>query len=77
MMSTRWQCWAKRSTMATTQATPGETVPHCPELRRRIVELVRAGRSPESLAKEFEPSAPAIQTWGGRPAWMPARAPTA
>ncbi len=28
-MSTTWQCWAKRSTSATTQAAPGKTVPHC------------------------------------------------
>ena len=34
-----------------------------PEFRRRIVELVRAGRTPESLAKEFEPSAVSIRKW--------------
>ena len=28
-----------------------------------MVELVRAGRSPEELAREFEPSAQAIRTW--------------
>ncbi|MEV0974978.1 IS3 family transposase [Microtetraspora glauca] len=28
-----------------------------------MVELVRAGRSPEDLAKEFEPSAQSIRTW--------------
>ena len=33
------------------------------EFRRRMVELVRSGRSPESLAKEFEPSSQAIRTW--------------
>ena len=33
------------------------------EFRRRMVELVRAGRSPESLAKEFEPSANTIRKW--------------
>ena len=33
------------------------------EFRRRLVELVRAGRSPESLAKEFEPSANTIRKW--------------
>jgi transposase len=27
------------------------------------VELVRAGRTPESLAKEFEPSAVSIRKW--------------
>ena len=34
-----------------------------PEFRRELVELVRSGRSPESLAKEFEPSAQSIRTW--------------
>lgn len=28
-----------------------------------MVELVRAGRSPEQLAKEFEPTAQSIRTW--------------
>ena len=34
-----------------------------PEFKARMVELVRAGRSPERLAKEFEPSANAIRNW--------------
>jgi transposase len=34
-----------------------------PEFKRRMVELVRAGRSPEELAKEFEPSANTIRKW--------------
>ncbi len=33
------------------------------ELKARIIELARAGRSPESLAEEFEPSANAIRNW--------------
>ena len=33
------------------------------EFRRRMVELVRAGRSPEELAKEFEPSPNTIRKW--------------
>lgn len=37
--------------------------PYAPEFRRQMVELVRAGRDPESLAREFEPSAPAIRNW--------------
>jgi transposase len=37
--------------------------PYDPEFRRRIVELARSGRSPEDLAKEFEPSAHAIRLW--------------
>jgi transposase len=34
-----------------------------PEFRRQMVELVRSGRNPNELAKEFEPSAQAIRTW--------------
>jgi transposase len=33
------------------------------EYRRRIVELVRAGRKIQELAREFEPSANAIRKW--------------
>ena len=33
------------------------------EYRSRMVELVRSGRSPEDLAKEFEPSSQAIRNW--------------
>ena len=33
------------------------------EFRRRMVELVRAGRTPEELSREFEPSAGAIRNW--------------
>ena len=33
------------------------------EFKRRVVELVRAGRSPEELAREFEPSANTIRKW--------------
>lgn len=34
-----------------------------PEYRRRLVELARSGRTCESLAKEFEPSAHTIRGW--------------
>ena len=37
--------------------------PYAPEFRRQMIELVRSGRSPESLAKEFEPTAQAIRNW--------------
>ena len=37
--------------------------PYAPEFRRQIVELVRAGRTPEELAGEFEPSSQAIRNW--------------
>ena len=31
------------------------------ELKKRLVELVRAGRNPEELAEKFEPCAQAIR----------------
>ncbi len=34
-----------------------------PELRRQMVDLVHAGRSPEQLAQEFEPTAQSIRNW--------------
>lgn len=37
--------------------------PYPPEFRQQMVELVRAGRTPEDLAREFEPSAQAIRNW--------------
>src|SRR6187401_2537713 len=40
--------------------------PYTPEFRRQIVELVRAGRSPDELAKEFEPTAQSIRNWAAQ-----------
>ena len=37
--------------------------PYPLEFRQRIVELVRAGRSPRELAREFEPCAESITAW--------------
>src|ERR1041385_5987019 len=37
--------------------------PYAPEFRRQMVELVRAGRDPADLAREFEPSAQATRNW--------------
>lgn len=37
--------------------------PYPPEYRERMIELVQSGRSPESLAREFEPSAQCIRNW--------------
>ena len=37
--------------------------PYSAEFRARMIELVRAGRSPESLAEEFEPAAQSIRNW--------------
>ena len=37
--------------------------PYSPEFRRRMIELVRAGESPEDLARRFEPTAQSIRNW--------------
>ncbi len=37
--------------------------PYPPEFRSRLIEMVRAGRSPASLAKDFAPSAQTIANW--------------
>jgi len=37
--------------------------PYPAEFRARIVELVKAGRTPEELAREFEPTAQTIINW--------------
>ena len=37
--------------------------PYPPEYRQHILELVRAGRTPEELARDFEPSAQCIRDW--------------
>ena len=42
---------------------PPTRPPYPSELKRQIIELVRAGRSPSELAKEFEPTAQTIQNW--------------
>jgi transposase len=42
---------------------PKSHPPYPPEYKRRLVELVRAGRNPEELAQKFEPSAQAIRNW--------------
>ena len=42
---------------------PNPRRPYRPEFRRRMVELVRAGRTPEELGREFEPTAQAIRNW--------------
>jgi transposase len=42
---------------------PKSHPPYPAELKKRLVELVRAGRNPEELAEKFEPSAQAIRNW--------------
>src|SRR4051812_39545410 len=40
--------------------------PYSPEFRRQMVDLVRAGRNPDDLAREFEPSGHSIRAWGSQ-----------
>ena len=42
---------------------PRTRKPYPPEFKRQMIELVRAGRNPEDLAREFEPSAQSIRNW--------------
>ena len=45
---------------------PKSKPPYTLEFRRRMVELVRAGRQPEEFAEKFEPSAQSIRNWSCR-----------
>jgi integrase len=42
---------------------PRTRPPYPEEFRKKIVELVRSGRSPHSLSKQFEPTAATIGSW--------------
>ena len=42
---------------------PRTRKPYPPEFREQILELVRAGRTPNELAREFEPSGETIRNW--------------
>jgi transposase len=42
---------------------PESRPPYPAEFRRQMVALVRAGRTPDELSREFEPSAEAIRQW--------------
>jgi len=42
---------------------PRTRQPYPPEFREQILELVQAGRTPNELAQEFEPSAETIRNW--------------
>jgi transposase len=42
---------------------PKTRPPYPPEFRRQMVELVRAGRNPADLAREFEASSQTIRNW--------------
>ena len=42
---------------------PKTRKPYPPEFREQMVELVRAGRTPEELSREFEPTAQSFSNW--------------
>jgi transposase len=42
---------------------PRNRLPYPPEFRQQMVDLVRAGRTPEELSREFEPTAQSIWNW--------------
>lgn len=42
---------------------PKTRKPYPPEFREQMVALVRGGRTPEELSREFEPSAQSISNW--------------
>lgn len=42
---------------------PKTRAPYAPEFRRQMVDLVRAGRDPDDLAREFGPTAQSIRNW--------------
>lgn len=47
---------------------PKTRPPYTAEFRQQLVELVEAGRTPEELSREFEPSAQTIRNWAGQAA---------
>jgi transposase-like protein len=49
---------------------PKSHVPYPEEFRQQILELVRAGRSPEELAQEFEPTAQRSATGSDSLSWI-------
>jgi transposase len=42
---------------------PKTRPPYPPQFRARLIELARAGRTPEELGRQFEPSAQTIRNW--------------
>ena len=45
---------------------PKSRPPYPAEFRRKIVALVQAGRTPDELSEQFEPSAQTIRNWVGQ-----------
>jgi transposase len=55
--------WTMISLAGKEYKMPGSHSPYPPEFRQQMVELVRAGRTPQELAAEFEPTAESIRNW--------------
>ena len=49
---------------------PRTRAPYPVEFREEMVRLVRAGRSPGELSREFEPSEQTIRNWVNQPMWI-------
>ena len=45
---------------------PKSRPPYSVEFRRQMIDRIRAGRDPEDLAREFEPSGQSIRNWVAR-----------
>ena len=55
--------WSPSSFLREAFQMPKTHPPDSPEFRRQMVDLVRAGRDPAELAREFEPTAQSISHW--------------
>ncbi len=55
--------WTMISLAGKEYKMPGSHPPYPAEFRQQMVELVRAGRTPQELADEFEPTAESIRNW--------------
>jgi len=42
---------------------PKTRKPYAPEFKQQMVDLVRTGRTPEELGRQFEPSGQSIRNW--------------
>src|ERR1700720_1891294 len=64
--SEAWDCPGLVDTLSLSPEVlpmPRTRPPYSPEFRRQMVDLVRAGRNPDDLAREFEPSGHSIRAW--------------
>ena len=42
---------------------PRNRPPYPPELREQLIALIKAGRTPEGLSRDYEPTAQTIRNW--------------